>query len=282
MYNLGVRTAQRFLLLPPALEERHNDIVNESEDYERQWTGWRPNRVAFMILGSTVLSVMLWGWGYWQRRAFSDSSCTLRTSRNSPILADIDVGLSTIAFNGSFFSETIFRQAASPEVDAAWESLGVNYRAAIVPESQASVGGLTPRQVRVSKKYGGGYPANVEGMHHLHCLNLLRQALFFNYDYYKALGGGAFKNEDYVLQAHITHCLDTLRQQLMCVVDVGVLGQIWWDTTYPKAFPDFNTKHNCRDFDKVRKWAEEHQGPEHPPEDYLRPPRRDDVLEGIP
>lgn len=29
-------------------------------------------------------------------------------------------------FNGSLLKENIFRQAASPEVDAAWESLGVN------------------------------------------------------------------------------------------------------------------------------------------------------------
>jgi len=39
------------------------------------------------------------------------------------------------------------------------------------------------------------------------------------------------------------HCLDILRQQLMCTVDIGVLGQIWWNKESPTAYPDFNTRH---------------------------------------
>jgi hypothetical protein len=40
----------------------------------------------------------------------------------------------------------------------------------VVPESLAEKSGLSPKQVQISEKYGGGYPANVEGLHHLHCL----------------------------------------------------------------------------------------------------------------
>jgi hypothetical protein len=56
----------------------------------------------------------------------------------------------------------------------------------IVPSDQAARSGLLPDQVKVSEKYGGGYPANVEGLHHLHCLvggrfsNLTQGALIFN------------------------------------------------------------------------------------------------------
>lgn len=59
--------------------------------------------------------------------------------------------------------ENIFRQDASPEVDEAWRSLGTDYRALIVPESEAAASGLRADQVKVNAKYGGGYPANVEG-----------------------------------------------------------------------------------------------------------------------
>jgi len=68
----------------------------------------------------------------------------------------------------------------------------------------------------------------------------------------------------------------------MCQVDVGLLGQIWWDKESPEAFPDFGTKHMCRDFEYVRQWAEDHQAPEKIPEDYLRPPREEDVFNDIP
>jgi len=81
----------------------------------------------------------------------------------------------------------------------------------------------------------------------------------------------------------LAHCLDILRQQLMCTVDIGVLGQVWWNQVEPKAYPDFNTKHICRNFEEVRKWAETHQAPEKVPDDFLQPPQRiSDISKVIP
>jgi hypothetical protein len=69
----------------------------------------------------------------------------------------------------------------------------------------------------------------------------------------------------------------------MCTVDIGVLGQVWWKRDDPTAYPDFNTKHTCRNFEGVRKWAEEHQAPEDVPLDYLEPPKNiEDVYEVLP
>lgn len=42
--------------------------------------------------------------------------------------------------------------------------------AARIPPELAAKSGLAPDQVKISQKHGGGYPAHVEGMHHLHCL----------------------------------------------------------------------------------------------------------------
>ena len=69
----------------------------------------------------------------------------------------------------------------------------------------------------------------------------------------------------------------------MCNVDIGVLGQVWWNKISPIAFPDFNTEHKCRNYAAVRQWAEEHQAPEELPPDYLMPPKsEEDVLESMP
>lgn len=80
----------------------------------------------------------------------------------------------------------------------------VTDRAAIVPPELAVASGLIESQVQVSDRYGGGFPANVEGLHHLHCLNLLRQALYFNFNYYHDLGEGAFSNKDDILRLHVS------------------------------------------------------------------------------
>lgn len=34
--------------------------------------------------------------------------------------------------------------------------------------------------------------------------NLLRQSLYYNYDYYHDLGKGAFTNNDYVVRRHVS------------------------------------------------------------------------------
>lgn len=56
---------------------------------------------------------------------------------------------------------------------------------------------------------------------------------------------------------HIDHCIDTIRQSLMCTVDVTPLPLIWVEE-------DQSVKevaavlHTCRDFDAVKEWVQEH------------------------
>ena len=64
----------------------------------------------------------------------------------------------------------------------------------------------------------------------------------------------------------------------MCTVDVGMLGQVWWNKNSPQAYPDFNTQHKCRNFDAIRQWAEKHQAPEEVPPDYLLPPISEEAV----
>jgi hypothetical protein len=44
----------------------------------------------------------------------------------APVIKDAGIEYSVNNFNGSFFKEGIYRQLGSPEVDAAWEALGVD------------------------------------------------------------------------------------------------------------------------------------------------------------
>ena len=119
------------------------------------------------------------------------------------MLEDLTLQYAAQPFNGSLLKSTIYRQDASPDVDDAWEALGVNYRSLTIPSSLAEKSGLSSSHVRLNGKYGDGYPANVEGLHHLHCLNLLRQGLWYNYEYYNSRKEGAFKNEAHVVKMHV-------------------------------------------------------------------------------
>lgn len=55
---------------------------------------------------------------------------------------------------------------------------------------------------------------------------------------------------------HIDHCIDSIRQSLMCSADVTPLT--WaWDEEDQKLEPVATIMHTCRDFDAVREWARE-------------------------
>jgi len=233
-----------------------------------------------------IFSMCLVGLGVWigSKWVFNaDSFCARHETQYSPILRDVDMSIQMVRFNGSLLKENSFRKTAGPEVDAAWESLGVGYRSLAISPEDAPETGLAPDQVKINPKYGGGFPANVEGLHHLHCLNLVRQALWYNFEYYHAKGQGAFINDDNILRHHVSHCLDVVRQRLMCQPDTGVLGQVWWNPEFPTPFVDFNTMHKCKNFDAIRQWAEERQIPAQVANDFLQPPKKGDtVYEQIP
>ncbi|KAF5870822.1 putative tat pathway signal sequence protein [Botrytis fragariae] len=193
-----------------------------------------------------------------------DQVCAKHTSQTwSPILDKIDIEYETVRFNGSLFTNTIYREDASPEVDEAWYNLGTKYKAIIIPPEDAPKAGISLDHFRVDEKDGGpGYPAIVEVMHQLHCLNLLRQGLYYNSEYYHNLGEGPFKNEEYILKAHINHCLDTVRQSLMCSADTGAHPFLWAKSgDRVHLYPDFNRDHKCKNFDDIRQFAEKHQAP---------------------
>lgn len=99
-----------------------------------------------------------------------DTHCAAHTVQYSPLLDEVTIQYAPVTFNGSFLQETVYRRPAAPEVDAAWEALGVNYRAGVIPAAAGPRSGLTPDHVQRADRYGGGFLVNVEGMHHLHCL----------------------------------------------------------------------------------------------------------------
>ncbi|KAJ4419733.1 hypothetical protein N0V82_004776 [Gnomoniopsis sp. IMI 355080] len=47
---------------------------------------------------------------------------------------------------------------------------------------------------------------------------------------------------------------------------------VWYDQEHPAAFPDFKTKHTCKNYEDIRIWAEKNQepDPESLPPDYLK------------
>ena len=56
----------------------------------------------------------------------------------------------------------------------------------------------------------------------------------------------------------LDHCIDILRQVIMCNGDTSLLT-FHWVKDNPFPYPDFNTWHQCRNAEQILDWALEHQ-----------------------
>lgn len=150
------------------ITEKHSGMQRRRKLFRKENIGWAV--LACGLVGLTigisagVATLVVLGW------KADETSCLQKTTAPSPITRDLDISYHWQNFNGSFLQQNIYRQAASPEVDQAWEDLGINYRSVLIPQEVGPEVGLSEEKVQINPKYGGGFPANVEGLHHLHCL----------------------------------------------------------------------------------------------------------------
>ncbi|KAL8419979.1 hypothetical protein RB594_002942 [Gaeumannomyces avenae] len=178
------------------------------------------------------------------------------------------------------------------EVDKAWDYIANDVGDQMISEEEALRMGSPLNSLKVKDPKTGkeGYRVGVEVFHQLHCLNLLRQGLYKNY--YKDLHGDVGDASGKALHGHLgeflcvallrsasailfdlsvrsysnhwdmatttDHCIEALRLNLMCQSDIGIFtfrlfpeyglaDDDWW--------PDFSTKHTCRNFEDIRKWG---------------------------
>ncbi|KAJ7104124.1 hypothetical protein B0H15DRAFT_766556, partial [Mycena belliarum] len=159
----------------------------------------------------------------------------------------------TLKFNGTFRHPSIYRGTPTPELDAAWDRLTTDVQPMrISKETLLRIGKAdVPSLVRYREEDGGGYMASVEVVHQLHCLNMLRKYTY--HDYYKDTDK-AFTIRPDIFRNHLDHCVELLRQNLMCIADTGVITYEWVDG-WELPYPDFNTAHQCRNYEKVLDWA---------------------------
>lgn len=104
------------------------------------------------------------------------------------------------------------------------------------------------------------YLVQLDVWHELHCLNDLRKIL------YPEVYGGLDKvrlpngtiDRDNDTFRHWDHCVDSIRQTLMCHADVAPIPFHVNVPINSGVFPRLATTHTCRNFTKVQLWAKEH------------------------
>jgi hypothetical protein len=58
-------------------------------------------------------------------------------------------------------------------------------------------------------------------------------------------------------EKHTSHCIDSLRQSLMCASDITPI--VWIRDEENKLRPEGRVIHTCRNFEAIRQWARDNQ-----------------------
>jgi Mycotoxin biosynthesis protein UstYa len=58
-----------------------------------------------------------------------------------------------------------------------------------------------------------------------------------------------------VMEHHYEHCVDSIRQRLMCTADDAVVT-FRWVKDVPGPYPFFNTNHVCHDYEAMLGWTQ--------------------------
>ncbi|KAL3293733.1 tat pathway signal sequence [Colletotrichum asianum] len=164
------------------------------------------------------------------------------------------VVLEKAKFHAGLNDTTRFRGDPRPELEDAWDELlsAINIR--VDDDELTKMGRDASTAVKINDGEGG-YAGMLDIFHHLHCLRMIR--IGYTLDLYPTYQPMLSSQMGELVPMHIDHCIDELRQAVMCRADVTVLTSDWIDW-HPKPWLNFNVEHECVNWDNVFQWSKEH------------------------
>ncbi|QSZ36857.1 hypothetical protein DSL72_006740 [Monilinia vaccinii-corymbosi] len=147
-----------------------------------------------------------------------------------------------------------WNQPPSDEVDSAWDELLFSLNIRISSEELSLLNENKTNLVRVT---GGDHGKNYVGVigvyHHIHCLNNIRRML--SWDYYEPKFAHQKHTEGFSKE-HAHHCLDTIRQALMCHANTALYTSEWDSRTHmPSRDLRSGAVTTCVQWDSLDTWA---------------------------
>ncbi|KAG1805896.1 hypothetical protein EV424DRAFT_259818 [Suillus variegatus] len=152
-----------------------------------------------------------------------------------------------VRFNGTLDFPSIYRGPPSPEIDAAWARIahGVLPTRMSLEEILKAGEVDSPSKVKYPPEFGGGFMVSMEAPHQLHYLTS------------QSLVARVLRPQGYFIPGYARSSSLAPWQNLMCNADVTTIT--WdWVKGHNIPYPNFNTRHQCRNYEKILDWAVEH------------------------
>jgi Mycotoxin biosynthesis protein UstYa len=171
-------------------------------------------------------------------------------------------------FTSGFGSEVSkYQGPSSPQKDADWADLYVE--AFVIPKEDAKL--LANKTGPATSEPDSGYLTSFSVFHYLHCLDMVRKVTEHIYypEHYNLSAQHnpwtsglssieGFQEDGPMADEHIGHCIDSIRQALMCQPDLGPV--VWqWVPSDQRVKVWAQTVHTCANWDELLDFAKERE-----------------------
>ncbi|KAK7750556.1 hypothetical protein SLS62_007532 [Diatrype stigma] len=192
------------------------------------------------------------------RRQSASSPDVERYHYYSPALEATKHGSRITHFNHTKWSP--FSPSKSTTLDYVNGNWSALLRTGMISLSEAELrrAGAPPDSVRLPPESSGGYLAYLASHHHLHCLYLLHQSLHASH--YEQTGEGMWAASMSAERrvSHWDHCVEALRQYVVCEADATVVTHSWFEG-YDKPVASQANPRRCADWDAHFRWQLDRQ-----------------------
>ncbi|KAK4505735.1 hypothetical protein PRZ48_003700 [Zasmidium cellare] len=152
-----------------------------------------------------------------------------------------------------------WRGPPSHELDEAWHDIA-RENLILVTDDEVRAAGKDPAKVvrlppQYESRYGPGALALTEYGVELSCLNWIR--MYIHAEYYREHDDFHIfeQNSDKTLRPKLDHCIEVLRDSLMCNAGTSIITHQWIQDR-PRMFQDLHLpKKTCKDFDALLRWT---------------------------
>ncbi|KAK4206825.1 hypothetical protein QBC37DRAFT_476789 [Rhypophila decipiens] len=196
-----------------------------------------------LLIGAGIYAVMVLG------PLGSSDTCTCVAPGSIPVTSGVQIPYTPAPVEyvnkhiiANSYNKAKFMGHPRPELDEAWSELLAGTMMRFSDEELMLAGNAT--SIRHKE---GGFVGGLGVSHSLHCLKRIKQYLHPEY-YYN-------DDEDMdELWLHLDHCLESLRQQLLCSADVNIYTLRWTPHSKTKPSIQIPQAHACVNWDHLHSW----------------------------
>lgn len=211
---------------------------------------WFSHGLALIIITALTLTV-------YRSKLHYQSLCAARHSTWTPASEAMGDKYRTTHFEGTFAKWTPYKGPPTDEVEMAWKRITDDVPLLNVTTEDMVSLGRSLDSVKYPSDLGEGYLGILEVTHQLHCLKKVWED--HHLEYYSA-AATLKKDRPLFYEQHYEHCIDIIRQRLMCTADTGIVTFRWVKGVHG-PYPDFNTAHQCRSWGDLMEFAHEREVP---------------------